>query len=119
MFMLKYIKSLESQNFSHSKQLNSHEHDNFNPIEFILKSDDNCYVNIAALKSLVTRWRGQAFKRKFITGYMINQKKHGLGPLMRPTGQGSIEDDPKKRFEVPIWMYQGRSHSHTITKNKL
>ena len=106
MFILKYITFLEPKNFSPVTMLEPHNHDSGENIEFILKSDDNCYVNVAVLQSLVARWRGQTFKRKFITGYKIDQKKEGID-LVRPTGHGSIADDIKKRFEIPIWMYQG------------
>ena len=35
-------------------------------VDFILKSDHNCYINHEIFKSLVARWRPKKSKRKFI-----------------------------------------------------
>ena len=106
MFLLKYATSLEISNAGSSKKsLNDNE---LAPqkLEFVLKSDDNCYVNIEALKLAVTRWRSQSSRRKAITGFKIDLKQEKI-PVVRPSGIGSIQEDEAKRFEVPIWMYQG------------
>ena len=107
MFMLKYINYLTDKKYIHVPKIDKGPQNVGRIVEFILKSDDNCYINIRALKSAVGRWRGQASKKKFITGYKIDQRKESIN-LMRPTGYGSIQENPAKRFEVPVWMYQGK-----------
>ena len=119
MFMLKYIESLSKREKIVAPLSKTNQIPNQNverKLEFILKSDDNCYINMRALKSAVGRWRGQASKRKFITGYRIDQRKEKIN-LLRPTGNGSIQEDPSKRFEVPIWMYQGKFNNKSFASN--
>ena len=105
LFMLKYIDSMtntyKSSGVSTKENLAVHER-----LEFILKSDDNCFINLRALKSTVDRWRSQTSKRHFLTGYKIDQRKEKIN-LLRPTGVGTIQDDVAKRFEIPMWMHQG------------
>ena len=107
MFILKYANSLVMSNqYSVSKPFDDSEEAN-DQLEFILKSDDNCYVNIEALKAAVSRWKSQASRRKSITGFKIDLRQEKI-PITRPSGIGSIQEDEAKRFEVPIWMYQGK-----------
>ena len=105
--MLKYIDTLMAKKHSPLTRLNvGRKDDNEQKLEFILKSDDNCYVNIGTIKSAVGRWRSQTSRRKSMIGYKIDLKEQKI-PIIRPTGNGSIQEDVAKRFEVPIWMYQG------------
>ena len=107
MFMLKYIDNCVAKKHSRLTRPNkTRKDDNEQKLEFILKSDDNCYVNIGVLKSAVGRWRSQTSRRKSMIGYKIDLKEQKI-PIIRPTGHGSIQEDVAKRFEVPIWMYQG------------
>ena len=106
MFILKYANSLVIKKHSLVKKSNDKNGAAVQRLEFILKSDDNCYVNIGALKTAVVRWRGQASRRKSITGFKIDLKQEKIS-VTRPSGIGSIQEDEAKRFEVPIWMYQG------------
>ena len=106
MFILKYANSFVIKKHSLTKESNEENRADIQRLEYILKSDDNCYVNIEALKAAVVRWRSQASRRKSITGFKIDLKQEKI-PVTRPTGIGSIQEDEAKRFEVPIWMYQG------------
>ena len=107
MFILKYANSLVTSNlYKSTRSLESSELAN-KQLEFILKSDDNCYVNIEALKLALTRWRSQASRKKSITGFKIDLRQEKI-PVKRPTGIGSIQENEAKRFEVPIWMHQGK-----------
>ena len=99
MFILKYANSIVMSNNDNNEANDK--------LEFVLKSDDNCYVNIEALKAAVARWRSQASRRKSITGFKIDLKQEKI-PITRPSGIGTIQEDEAKRFEVPIWMYQGK-----------
>ena len=105
MFILKYANSLVMSN-EYSESFDDSNDANVK-LEYVLKSDDNCYVNIEALKAAVTRWRSQASRRKSITGFKIDLKQEKI-PITRPSGIGTIQEDEAKRFEVPIWMYQGK-----------
>ena len=107
MFILKYANSLVMSNqYSDINSFDDNSEDN-DELEFVLKSDDNCYVNIEALKAAVARWRSQVSRRKSITGFKIDLKQEKI-PITRPSGIGTIQEDEVKRFEVPIWMYQGK-----------
>ena len=119
MFILKYANSIVMSNNDNNEANDK--------LEFVLKSDDNCYVNIEALKAAVARWRSQASRRKSITGFKIDLKQEKI-PITRPSGIGTIQEDEAKRFEVPIWMYQGKikiskiygwSENNIIFENKL
>ena len=105
MFILKYANSLVMSN-EYSESFDDSNDANVK-LEYVLKSDDNCYVNIEALKAAVVRWRSQASRRKSITGFKIDLKQEKI-PITRPSGIGTIQEDEAKRFEVPIWMYQGK-----------
>ena len=107
MFILKYIDNFAAKKHSFLTRLDiTRKDENEQKLEFILKSDDNCYVNIGAIKSAVGRWRSQTSRRKSMIGYKIDLKEQKI-PIVRPTGHGSIQEDEAKRFEVPMWMYQG------------
>ena len=107
MFILKYANSLVTSNLYKSpKSLDGSDTAN-KQLQFILKSDDNCYVNIEALKLAMTRWISQASRKQSITGFKIDLRQEKI-PVKRPTGIGSIQENEAKRFEVPIWMHQGK-----------
>ena len=105
LFMLKYIDAMTNI-YKSSGVLTKENPAVHEKLEFILKSDDNCFINLRTLKSTVERWRSQKSKKHFLTGYKIDQRKEKID-LLRPTGVGTIQDDVAKRFEIPMWMHQG------------
>ena len=64
--------------------------------EFILKSDDNCFVNLKALHSDLSR---RSWKSKFILGSVLNSKAEPL-PIDRP------KVNVTSRHSVPFWMFK-------------
>ena len=107
MFMLKYAVYLATLKSDASIRTKPFGHAADGGADFILKSDDNCYINVEIVKSLIARWRTRKSKRKFIMGAKTSPKKEKL-EVLRPSGRGTIKDDPKKRVEIPLWMYRGR-----------
>ena len=108
MFMLKYVVHLSTARSDFLTLPNPFRQDvHEESVDFILKSDDNCYINVEIVKSLVDRLRTKKSKRKFIMGAKTDPRKEKL-EVDRPKGGGTMKDDAKKRFEIPLWMYQGR-----------
>ncbi len=67
----------------------------------VLKTDDDCYVNIPALAHMAR----EMSRKKVISGSVLGRKIGHLPVIRPPKDPGGVHD----KWEVPYWMYKGET----------